>query len=74
MHYLDCGGDSTGAYYTLVKSNQIAHITYCSIVLIYKRGALKDKEPPHCLSKSALDLATVFSGLVVLGGVKNLHC
>lgn len=38
MHYLDSGGDSTGAYYTLVKSNQIAHSTYCSIVLTYKMG------------------------------------
>lgn len=42
MHYyLDWGGDSTGAYYTLVKSNQIAHITYCSIVLTYKVGGTK---------------------------------
>lgn len=41
MHYLDSGGDSTGAYYTLVKSNQIAHITYCSIVLTYKVGGTK---------------------------------
>lgn len=41
MHYLDCGGDSTGAYYTHVKSNQIVHFTYCSIVLSCKKGEIK---------------------------------
>lgn len=69
---------------TVVVISQVCNILMSKVTELYilniaalfwavKKGKWKAKEP-RCLLKSSPGPATVFSGFIVLGGVKNLHC